>query len=140
MPHLRIWIHAVWGTKEHRPYLQPDLKKQVIEHIFENARARKLHLIRVNGHVDHLHCLLSLNADLSIAKTMQLVKGESAFWANKVRIIAPKFEWAEEYFASSVSESMIDRVISYIDNQEEHHRKVTFKDEYAKFLTAHKLT
>jgi len=75
-----------------------------------------------------------LNADLSIAKTIQLIKGESSFWANKNNIIEPKLEWADEYFAVSVSESAVDKVREYIKNQEEHHRKITFKEEYDSLL------
>ena len=65
---------------------------------------------------------------------MQLIKGESSFWINKNKIIKRQFEWADEYFASSVSEDKLDIVRAYIINQQEHHKKVAFKDEYGKFL------
>jgi REP element-mobilizing transposase RayT len=71
---------------------------------------------------------------MSISKVMQLIKGESAFWVNKEEIIKTKFEWADEYFAVSVSESMIDKVRVYINNQEEHHKKITFAQEYENFI------
>jgi REP element-mobilizing transposase RayT len=60
---------------------------------------------------------------------MQLIKGESSFWINKNRLTIYKFEWAEEYFAVSVSESHIQRVRNYISNQEQHHRNKTWLDE-----------
>lgn len=69
---------------------------------------------------------------------MQLIKGESAFWVNKNNIIKHKFEWADEYFAASVSESMLDKVRAYIRNQEQHHKKVTFAQEYQEFMDKYK--
>jgi REP element-mobilizing transposase RayT len=65
---------------------------------------------------------------------MQLIKGESSFWINKNRITSTKFEWADEYFAVSVSESHVKRVRGYINNQEIHHRKMTWEEEYTKFI------
>jgi REP element-mobilizing transposase RayT len=66
---------------------------------------------------------------------MQLIKGESSYWINKNRLTKEKFEWQNEYFAVSVSESMLDKVRDYIKNQEEHHRKKTFQEEYDEFIS-----
>ena len=71
---------------------------------------------------------------MTIAKALQLIKGESAFWANKHKMVKPKLEWADEYFAVSVSESMVDKMRNYIRNQEEHHKKGTFMEEYEEFM------
>lgn len=65
---------------------------------------------------------------------MQLIKGEAAYWVNKNSLINGKLEWADEYFATSVSESKLDKVRDYIKNQEAHHQKITFKSEYESFL------
>ena len=65
---------------------------------------------------------------------MQLIKGESAFWFNKQEFITHKFSWQEEYFAVSVSESALHKVREYIKNQEAHHGKKTFKDEYDELI------
>ena len=77
---------------------------------------------------------MTLNADLSVAKQMQLIKGESSFWINKNKLVKGHFVWADEYFAISVSEDKLDNVRNYINNQEEHHKKITFLDEYNSFL------
>lgn len=66
---------------------------------------------------------------------MQLIKGESSFWINKNELTNEKFEWQDEYFAVSVSESMLDKVREYIKKQEEHHSKKTFQQEYEEFIT-----
>ena len=83
--------------------------------------------------------MMGLNADMSISKAMHLIKGESAFWINKQKIIRGKFEWADEYFAVSVSESVLDKVRAYINTQEEHHQKVSFAQEYEKFIKKYNL-
>ncbi len=134
MAYVKIMIHAVWGTKSREPYLTKEVRHQVIGHIKQNARDKEIFIDRLNGHNDHLHCLMGLNADMSIAKAMHLIKGESAFWINKHTITKCRFEWADEYFAVSVSESMLDKVRMYIDTQEEHHKKVTFTQEYEEFI------
>ena len=65
---------------------------------------------------------------------MQLIKGESSHWINQQKLTLEKFEWQDEYFAVSVSESMVDRVRNYIKNQEVHHAKKTFQEEYDLFF------
>jgi len=134
MAFVKIWIHAVWGTKNREPVLEKGILKSVCDHIKENGKLKGIFIECVNGYSDHLHCLMLLNADMSISKQMQLIKGESSFWINKNKIVKGHFEWADEYFASSVSEDKLDIVKAYILNQQEHHKKVTFKDEYEKFL------
>ena len=134
MAFVKVWIHAVWGTKNREPVLEKGILESVCDHIKENGKLKGIFIECVNGYSDHLHCLMLLNADTSISKQMQLIKGESSFWINKNKIIKGKFEWADEYFASSVSEDKLDIARAYIQNQQEHHKKVTFKDEYEKFL------
>ena len=139
MPFVKVMIHAVWGTKGRASFLVDGLRAKVIDHIRENCRSKEIYVDSINGHVDHLHCLFGLNATMSLSKAMQLIKGESAFWINKNGLIKHKFEWADEYFAVSVSESMLDRVRAYIENQEEHHKKVTFMQEYQELIKRHGL-
>ena len=134
MAFVKIWVHAVWGTKNREPVLEKEILKSVCDHITKNGKLKGIFIDCVNGYADHLHSLMLLNADTSISKQMQLIKGESSFWINKNKIIKGHFEWADEYFASSVSEDKLDIVRAYIINQQEHHKKVTFKDEYEKFL------
>jgi REP element-mobilizing transposase RayT len=134
MSYVKIWIHAVWGTKNHERVLTKEIRKLLFQHIRENAKAKQIHIDFINGGMEHVHCLLALNADMSIAKVIQLIKGEAAFWANKNAFIKQKLEWADEYFAVSISESILDKVREYVKNQEEHHKKMTFKEEFEKFI------
>ena len=137
MSFIKVYIHFVWSTKNREPYLfSPEIRKKVWEHIKINAKDKGIFIDFVNGFEDHCHCLVSLGADQTIQKIMQLIKGESAFWINKNELIkSQKFEWQDEYFAVSVSESMIDKVRNYIKNQETHHKKKNFKEEYEEFIT-----
>lgn len=135
MSFVKIMIHAVWGTKNRYPFLTKEIREKVIQHIKQNAKTKGIYIDRLNGHTEHMHCLISLNADMSIAKAMQLIKGESAFWINKEKMTKRKFEWANEYYAASVSESVLGKVRAYIDNQEEHHKKKTFEQEHEEFIS-----
>ncbi|MFH2142761.1 MAG: IS200/IS605 family transposase [Bacteroidota bacterium] len=123
MSYAKVMIHAVWGTKNHYPFLTKDIREEVISHIKENAHKKQIFIDSLNGHSEHLHCLFGLNADITIAKTLQLMKGESAYWINKHKMTKSKFEWADEYYAVTISESESYNVRKYIDRQEEHHKK-----------------
>ncbi|HXC06755.1 MAG TPA: IS200/IS605 family transposase [Bacteroidia bacterium] len=137
MPHVRIWLHAVWRTKNSYPFLTKEVKPIILEHILANAKEKGIYTNVINGHLDHLHGLFGLNAEMNVSKLMQLIKGESAFWINKQKIFKMKFEWADEYFVSSVSESRVYTVRNYIKNQEQHHTKMSFDQEYKRFFEAH---
>src|SRR5690606_14471030 len=134
MSFVRVLIHSVWGTKKREHFLTTEIRQKVIEHMRENARSKNIYILELNGYTDHLHCLFGLNADRSLSKTLQLIKGESAHWINKENLTIKKFEWADEYFAVSVSESLLDKVKEYISNQEEHHKNKSFKEEYDEFI------
>ena len=133
MSYANIWIHAVWGTKNRLPLLA-NSKSIMIQHIKENAIQKKIFIDCIDGGDDHLHCLFKLNANTSLMNVLQLFKGEASHWANQTIISNKKFEWADEYYAASVSESQRERVRRYNNNQTEHHKKVTFMDEYNAFL------
>ena len=135
MPYVNIKIHAVWGTKNRHHFLTKEIKALIISHIKENAKKKEIHIDSINGYAEHMHALISLNADMSISKVMQLIKGESAFWINKEKLTPQKFEWADEYFAASVSKSALPKVRAYIQNQEAHHKKITFEQEYQDFVS-----
>lgn len=134
MAFVKIWIHAVWGTKNRETILIPEARQLICQHIQQNALTKGFYVNEVNGHFEHLHCLMPLRTDWSIAKQMQMIKGEAARWANKNEVLQQNLEWADEYFAASVSENKLDTVRNYIRGQEEHHRKVTFEEEYNHFL------
>ncbi len=124
----------VWATKRREPVLEKAIRTNLFSHIRENARSKNIHVDFVNGYVDHIHILVSLNSDQTIAKIVQLLKGESSFWMNKYKLTPQKFEWQDDYFAVSVSESGVNKVREYIKNQEQHHAKKTFQQEHDEFV------
>ncbi|MES1218630.1 MAG: IS200/IS605 family transposase [Bacteroidota bacterium] len=134
MPLVNVMIHAVWGTKSRQSLLHKEIKPIIFKHISDNAKTKGIFIDTLNGVEDHIHLLLGLNADMSLAKTIQLIKGESSYWINKQSFLKNRFEWADEYYAVSVSESLLQKVRDYINNQEEHHRKRTFTEECDEFL------
>lgn len=86
------------------------------------------------SHLDHVHCLISLGIDQNISKVINLLKGESSHWINQEKLAVGKFAWQDEYFAVSISESNVQQVQDYIRNQDEHHKKKTYQDEYDEFM------
>lgn len=140
MAFVRIMVHAVWGTKNHFPFLNKEIRQTLISHIKANAKSKRLYIDSINGSFEHVHCLISLNADMNISKAIQLIKikGESSNWINKQKLTQTKFEWADEYYAVSINESSLQKVRDYIENQEEHHRKVNFTEEYEKVIQQYK--
>ncbi len=116
--------------------LKPPILEQVCAHIKDNARQKGITIDRINGHDEHIHTLMLLKHDYSISKQMQLLKGESSFWVNKIDLVKGNLEWADKYFAASVSNDKIDAVRFYIDNQQVHHQKVTFMQEYSHFINS----
>jgi REP element-mobilizing transposase RayT len=134
MSYIKVWIHFVWSTKNRVHYLKDEIRQTIFRHIRENALQKGIYLDFINGYTDHVHCLISLGTDQTIEKIMQLIKVESSFWINKNRLCKTKFEWQNEYFAVSVSESNLPSVRKYIANQETHHRTKSFDDEFEDFL------
>lgn len=135
MPFVKVYLHCVWSTKNRIPYLDSiELRQKVWNHIRENAIQKGIYIDFINGYSDHCHCLISLGVDQNIQKVIQLIKGESSFWINKNELTKEKFQWQEEYFAVSVSESILDKARDYIKNQEEHHKKKSFQEEYDEFI------
>lgn len=135
MSFIKVYIHFVWSTKNRIPFLETkELRQNVWQHIKKNAKEKGIFIDFINGYSDHCHCLVSLGVDQNIQKIMQLIKGESAFWINKQGLTKEKFLWQSEYFAVSVSESILDKVRDYIRNQEKHHLKKSFKDEFEEIM------
>ena len=111
MPFTKVYIHCVWSTKNRFPFLNSiDLRQKVWNHIKENSLKKEIHLEFINGYSDHCHCLISLGNNQTIQKIIQLIKGESSYWINKNQLTQQRFEWQDEYFAVSVSESIVNKV------------------------------
>src|SRR6266487_3693965 len=130
-------FHCVWSTKNREPYLTPDLRDRLWPYLGGIAKQNRIKMLAIGGAVDHVHILLSLPATVSVAKAMQLLKGNSSKW---IRETFPKmhfFAWQEGYGAFSVSISGVEATVAYIRNQAAHHRARSFREEYAAMLKKH---
>jgi putative transposase len=130
-------MHCVFATKERRPFLKPDLQQRLWPYLGGIARENKMKALVVGGVVDHVHVLLSVPATLSVAKSIQLLKGNSSKWIHDTFKEHRGFEWQEGYGAFSIGVSGVEDTMKYIQSQTEHHRKTSFQDELAVFLKKH---
>ncbi len=135
MSFVRIWVHLVFSTKNRYPFLNSnELRKQVFDHMLENARQKGIWMDCINGYSEHVHCLISLGREQTISYVAQLIKGESSFWINKNKLTRSKFAWQDDYYAVSVSESHVEQVRAYIISQEDHHKFKSFEEEIEVFM------
>jgi REP element-mobilizing transposase RayT len=130
----KIWIHAIWATKERMPLIHSDVEGQIHRFMTDQLREQGCPVRIINGMPDHIHCLFLLNAQKSIAEVVKQIKGSSSHFINQSNLIADKFSWQTGYAAYSVSESAVEKVFQYIKNQKEHHQKKSFQQEYDDFL------
>ena len=139
MPHTytNILIHALFSTKGRQPSLTPEIREEVFCYLGGTLNALRGQSLLVSGPRDHVHMLFVQPRTLSIATVMEKVKTNSSGWVKERWPDRRYFGWQTGYAAFSVSKSHVDQVKRYINNQEEHHRKVTFQEELIAFLKKH---
>jgi REP element-mobilizing transposase RayT len=130
-------MHVVFSTKERRPLITQQLQEKLWPYIGGIARNHKMKAIKVGGVEDHIHILLSVPATLDIAKAVQLLKGSSSKWVHETFPDLQTFEWQEGYGAFSIGVSGVADTTAYIENQKEHHKRMTFQQELASILKKH---
>jgi putative transposase len=130
----QIHIQFVFAVKFRNSQIQSEWKDELFKYITGVVKNNKHQLLSINGMPDHLHILIGLRPTQSISDLMQDVKGNSSKWINNRKLTKTKFEWQEGYGAFSYGKSQLNRVKLYIQNQELHHKKKTFKEEYIEFL------
>ena len=136
MPHSfnKIWIHAIWSTKDRHPFFHSNIEHKIYHFISEQFREQGCLVSIINGMPDHVHCLFLLSPQKSIAEVIKQIKGSSSHYINQNNLIVDKFSWQTGYAAYSVSESVVDKVHNYIHIQKQHHAKKTFQQEYDEFI------
>jgi putative transposase len=130
----QIHIHFVFAIKFRHGIIQSKWKEDLYKYIAGIIQNNNHKLLAINGMPDHIHILIGLRPAQSISDLMKDVKQSSSKWINDNKLAEGHFEWQEGYGAFSYSESQINQVINYIQNQEMHHKKKTFKEEYLDFL------
>ena len=132
-------VHCVWSTKNRTPFLDSDLRERLWPYLGGIARENKMKALAVGGATDHVHILISSPGTISVAKAIQLLKGNSSKWIHKTMPKLASFGWQEGYGAFSIGISGIEATTSYIRNQEGHHRKRTFREEFVLMIRKHGL-
>lgn len=127
-------IHLVFSTKDREKFLKREFLPRLWTYTAAVCKNHDLLTFAVGGMEDHIHLLFRLPPTMTLAEAVALVKSNSSKW---IKDQGKKFAWQEGYGAFSVSSSKIATVIRYIDNQEAHHRKVSFEDEYISLLKKH---
>src|SRR5262245_19934886 len=133
----RLCFHIVFATKYRMPWIDPDLARELYPFIGAIVRDQGGTLLAVGGMPDHVHLLVDLRPDPSIATVVKAIKGSSSRWINETGRTSDHFGWQEGYAAFSVGKWALERVRSYVLHQEQHHRRVDVQTELGDLLTKH---
>ncbi len=130
----QIHLQFVFAVKYRDGLIHASFKEELYKYISGIIKENNHKLLAINGMPDHLHIFIGMRPSQSISDLLQDIKGSSSKWINEKKFLKVKFEWQEGYGAFSYSKSHVNNVIRYIQNQENHHKKESFREEYLKFL------
>ncbi|WP_304129816.1 IS200/IS605 family transposase [Ignavibacterium album] len=130
----KIYIHIVFAVKGRENLLQKEWREEVFKYIAGIIKEKDHKPIIINGYRDHVHCFIGLTPSVAISDLVRDIKNNSSKFINEKKYINSKFHWQEGYGAFSYSHSQIKSVYDYILNQENHHQKKSFKEEYLELL------
>jgi len=141
MPHsyVQCRLHCIFSTKARKNLIPADVQPRLWPYIGGIAREHGMKALAVGGTDNHAHVLLAIPATITIAKAMQMVKAGSSTWLHDTFATMRGFSWQEGYGAFSVSASRLAETISYIEHQAEHHRTLSFEEEFKRFLERHRV-
>ncbi|MBI5541528.1 MAG: IS200/IS605 family transposase [Bacteroidia bacterium] len=130
----QIYIHLIFSPKFREALLQPKHRERIIPYISSIINNKGHKPIIINGMTDHIHILFGLNPKQSLSDLVADIKRSSSHFINEEKIFPGKFLWQDGYAGFSYSRSQLDNIYKYIENQQIHHNKITFKEEYLDFL------
>lgn len=128
MTYLKIWIHFIFSTQNHKKLLQGDVRTQLVKYMREMTREQKIYLDHLSVMEEHMHCLVSLGKEQTIAQVARIISDRSANWVNDNGLASEILSW-DDYYAVSVSESLAEDVKRYIRTQEKYHQHKSFEEE-----------
>lgn len=135
----QIYIHIVFSVKGRENLIHANWKDELHKYICGIVNGQQQKVYAIGGMPDHIHLLLSIKPDISVSELVRDIKSNSSKWINEKKLVLGKFQWQAGFGAFSYGQSQLDVVISYINNQEQHHRKKSFKEEYIEMLTKFKI-
>jgi len=134
----QLYIHVVFAVKG-RANLITTWKNELYSYIAGIINSKNQKAIIINGYTDHVHCFIGLKPSMAIADLVRDIKNNSSKFVNEQGWVKGKFQWQEGYGVFSYGHSQIEKVYNYILNQEEHHRRKSFKEEYIEFLKKYEI-
>src|SRR5262249_17988278 len=134
-----VVVHFVFSTKAREPWLNPEIRPRLWAYLATVVRNLDAECYRAGGWVDHVHLAVRMPRTRSLAEMVEEMKTPSSAWMKKQDSAFQKFAWQRGYGAFSVSRSGMDEVVTYIDEQEKHHRTRTFQEEFRMLLDKHGL-
>jgi REP element-mobilizing transposase RayT len=135
--HICCLVHIVFTTAGRQPLIRDEMRERLHAYIGGIARENGMAALAVGGVADHVHVLLSLSRTASVSKAVQLLKAGSSKWINENFRGRGRFSWQEGFGAFSIGVVQKERTVAYIRAQAEHHKRVSFAEEYRKFLASH---
>lgn len=130
----QIYVHIVFSVKGRQNLIQKSWKDELHKYICGVVNGKEQKVYAIGGMTDHSHLLVSIKPTISISDLVRDIKANSSKWINEKQYVVGKFQWQEGFGAFSYGQSQLDIVITYINNQEQHHEQKTFKDEYIELL------
>jgi putative transposase len=130
----QIYIQTVFAVNGRLSLIRPEFKEEIYKYITGIVRNQGQKLIAINGMPDHVHILIGLKPSMALANLVREIKADSSNFVNEKRFVRGKFSWQEGYGAFSYGHSQLDTIIRYIQNQEQHHKRSSFKNEYLTLL------
>jgi len=134
-----LMYHIVFSTKQREPWLSDEIRPRIHEYLGGIIRKDGGTALIVNGTSDHVHLLANLHQDRSVSHIVRTMKSNSTGWIHRTFRDLAQFAWQAGYGAFTVSRSQVERTRTYIMRQAEHHKKLSFKEEFVALLNAHKI-
>ncbi len=135
----QILVHIIFSTKNRFPFLKDEVRDELHRYMAAILKEHESPAILIGSVQDHVHILCSQSKNYSISKLIEEVKKGSSKWIKTRSATYEKFQWQNGYGAFSVSQSNLESVQEYVANQEEHHRKLTFEEEFRSFLRKYQI-
>ena len=135
----QVILHIVFSTKNREPFIRSEVKQDLYAYLAKIIQANQSHAFLIGGMPDHIHIACSLGRTITIAKLLEEIKKSSSKWIKTKNKIYHDFSWQAGYGAFSLGMSQLPDLLKYIENQKEHHRFKTFKEEYLEFLEKYEI-
>jgi putative transposase len=134
-----LLTHIIFSTKNRQPLIHPDIEVRLHGYIKAICTDRESPLLQIGGMPDHIHLLVNLSRKHALSKFVNEIKSHSSKWVKTIDNDCRDFAWQAGYGAFSVGQLEYQKVIDYISNQKEHHKKFSFQEEFLRFLNGYQM-